>query len=290
MSHHIDPQDPSLDRAAEAIDAADTLMIGAGAGMSVDSGLPDFRGDEGFWTHYPPFEQRGLDFYDLANPRWFDRDPELAWGFYGHRLNLYRSTDPHKGFDILRDVAAALPEPPFVFTSNVDGHFQKAEFNSQRVLECHGSIHHLQCSRPCGHQIWSADTLDIEVDPESFRARGDLPRCPHCEAIARPNILMFRDGQWNDGRSAEQQQRFHRWQSRVRNDGLDPVVIEVGAGTAVPTVRMQCERISRTLKGTLIRINPREPEAPDGAISIPAGGLEVLRRIGERLDTIRVET
>ena len=87
--------DELLDRAAQAVATADALLITAGAGMGVDSGLPDFRGDEGFWRAYPPFKRLGLSFVDLANPRWFEDDPELAWGFYGHRLNLYRATTPH---------------------------------------------------------------------------------------------------------------------------------------------------------------------------------------------------
>ena len=87
-------------QSAEAIQSAKHLYITAGAGMGVDSGLPDFRGDEGFWRAYPAF--RGQSFQDMANPRWFLEDPAKAWGFYGHRLNLYRSTQPHEGFAVLR--------------------------------------------------------------------------------------------------------------------------------------------------------------------------------------------
>ena len=82
--------------AAEVILDADALLIGAGAGMGVDSGLPDFRGPEGFWRAYPAF--RGRRFEEVSNPVWFQRDPEQAWGFFGHRLNLYRATAPHAGF------------------------------------------------------------------------------------------------------------------------------------------------------------------------------------------------
>ena len=78
----------AIARAAEAVASADALLVGAGAGMGVDSGLPDFRGDKGFWKAYPPFERLGVSFVDMANPGWFARDPELAWGFYGHRLEL----------------------------------------------------------------------------------------------------------------------------------------------------------------------------------------------------------
>src|SRR5579871_3047174 len=93
--------DPRLRQAAEAVAAAEALLIGAGAGMGVDSGLPDFRGDQGFWRAYPPYAKLRLSFMDLASPEWFARDPQLAWGFYGHRLNLYRATQPHAGFQIL---------------------------------------------------------------------------------------------------------------------------------------------------------------------------------------------
>src|ERR1700712_4392664 len=84
------------------IQSADGILITAGAGMGVDSGLPDFRGDQGFWKAYPRYAELGLNFAELANPRWFQKDPYLAWGFYGHRLHLYRTTVPHAGFALLR--------------------------------------------------------------------------------------------------------------------------------------------------------------------------------------------
>src|SRR5687767_9842489 len=94
---HMDSTDDLLARAAAAVRDADALLVTAGAGMGVDSGLPDFRGTEGFWRAYPAFARLGLRFEQLASPAWFARDPHLAWGFYGHRLNLYRATTPHAG-------------------------------------------------------------------------------------------------------------------------------------------------------------------------------------------------
>ena len=143
-----------VEQAARVISQADALLIGAGAGMGVDSGLPDFRGPQGFWRAYPPYQQLGLDFVSLANPRWFAEDPELAWGFYGHRMGLYRRTEPHEGFDILRRWASRLPLGGFVFTSNVDGHFQRAGFSPERIVEVHGSFEGMQCTRDCGIGIF----------------------------------------------------------------------------------------------------------------------------------------
>ena len=131
----------NLRKAAEVLGNADALLVTAGAGIGVDSGLPDFRGDRGFWKAYPLIAKLGLSFVEMANPDWFRRDPELAWAFYGHRLNLYRKTSPHAGFHILLELANRKPAGHFVFTSNVDGQFQKAGFDDARIVECHGSIH-----------------------------------------------------------------------------------------------------------------------------------------------------
>jgi len=276
----VDDRD-RIEVAAAVISKADALLVTAGAGMGVDSGLPDFRGDKGFWKAYPPFERLGVSFVDMANPTWFVRDPELAWGFYGHRLELYRGTTPHGGFNILQSWARGLEHGSFVFTSNVDGHFQQAGFSRDRVIECHGSIGHLQCTEPCSNEIWSADGLEVEVDMESFRAVSDLPECPHCGALARPNVLMFGDWHWIPGRTADQERRFSDWLGKAAGPRL--VIVEIGAGSAVPTVRMTSERVASRSGAILIRINPREPQVRHRHIGLALDALEALEAIGERL-------
>ena len=258
-----------------ALASADGLLIGAGAGMGVDSGLPDFRGNEGFWKAYPPFAKLGLGFTSLANPRWFDEDPALAWGFYGHRLELYRATVPHTGFTRLRDYAATLPIGAFVMTSNVDGQFQKAGFDAAQVCEAHGSIHHAQCVGACA-DIWDCrDT--VRVDPETMRAAEPWPRCPRCGGLARPNILMFGDGAWRSERTSEQEERLSAWLDPMRSKRL--VIIELGAGSAVPTVRRFCEAVARGYRAPLVRINPREPEGPPGTYAFTDGAAVTLEAL-----------
>jgi NAD-dependent SIR2 family protein deacetylase len=266
----------AIARAAALLKEADALLIGAGAGIGVDSGLPDFRGDHGFWRAYPPLAKLGIRFVEIANPRSFDRHPQLAWGFYGHRLALYRDTLPHEGFAILREFAGRLPQGAFVFTSNVDGQFQRAGFDEDRVVECHGSIHHLQCSRPCSDAIWPADAVQPVIDPADCLMRAPLPTCPHCGALARPNVLMFNDGRWVDGRTEAQYGRFEAWLGQA----LRLVVIELGAGTDVPSVRRMCE----SRGAPLVRINPREPEVHSARdIGIAAGALDTLQSLRETL-------
>lgn len=257
-----------LERAAELVHGADAILVCAGAGMGVDSGLPDFRGDEGFWRAYPPYARLGLSFAELADPRHFAEDPALAWGFYGHRLDLYRKTVPHQGFSVLRKWGANA-----VFTSNVDGQFQRAGF--ELVAEVHGSIHHLQCAVPCGSEIWPAEGDPPRVDAETMRAAEPLPSCPGCGGLARPNILMFGDADWVSRRSDEQLRAVNEWRREHRN----PVVIELGAGTAVPTVRRYAE-LASAATGALIRVNPREAQVRHGrGISIADGALKALTEI-----------
>ena len=265
-----------LDHAAGLIREADGLLIGAGAGMGVDSGLPDFRGDNGFWRAYPALGRAGISFYAAASPRTFESDPRLAWGFYGHRLQLYRQTAPHDGFRLLREVGMQLEHGVFVFTSNVDGQFQKAGFDADSVCECHGSIHHLQCLESCTGDIWPADGFVPEVDTEHCQLTSALPTCPHCDALARPNILMFGDWGWNHARTEAQETTLKRWLARVKR----PAVIELGAGTDVPSVRAFCEGTRRPL----IRVNPRAPQLGGvKGIGLAMGALAAVQAIAARL-------
>lgn len=265
-----------LQEAANLLQGADALIVSAGAGMGVDSGLPDFRGTTGFWQAYPALARSKMRFEEIANPEHFHTDPELAWGFYGHRLNLYRSTVPHQGFHFLQQWAEQLTYGAFVFTSNVDGQFQLAGTDPLRILECHGSIHYLQCTEGCGKRPWSAKGFNPEIDTDNCRIISPLPICPNCGSLARPNILMFGDGDWLSNRKTEQQQNFMRWRECVES----PVVIELGAGTAIPSVRW----FGEGQHCPLIRINPREFEVlgPED-VSIPLGALAGLAAINEMI-------
>lgn len=268
--------DSNIKRAAELISDAGALVITAGAGMGVDSGLPDFRGTEGFWKAYPALAKAKMRFEQAACPDTFQSNPKLAWGFYGHRLDLYRNTQPHLGFQYLQDMARHIEGGIFVFTSNVDGHFQKSGFAPNNIVECHGSIHHMQCQQACNLQIWEATEFIPEIDNENCLLTSAFPTCLSCGGIARPNILMFGDWNWLDWRTEQQMARFNEWLDSVHN----PVVIEIGAGTAIPSVR----RFGQSLKVPLIRINPTEACVSRSCdISLNTGALEGIKAIAEQL-------
>lgn len=265
-----------LDRAAALVQQADLLIVAAGAGFGVDSGLPDFRGNEGFWQAYPALGRTRMAFSSVASPATFHEDPALAWGFYGHRLNLYRATTPHAGFGLLKKWSERMAHGYGVFTSNVDGQFQAAGFDPQRIHECHGSIHHLQCLAPCGADIWPADDYAPQVDNHACRLLNAPPVCPHCGGMARPNILMFGDCGWNERRATAQEARL----SRLLHKAQRPLVIELGAGLAIPSVRHFGQAVVSHANGRMIRINPREPQvASPRDVGLAAGSLAALTAI-----------
>lgn len=275
----VDVLESQYQRAAETVRAAGALLVTAGAGMGVDSGMPDFRGPEGFWRAYPAYRDLGLRFEEMANPRWFVKDPELAWGFYGHRMALYRRTEPHAGFGVLRRWGERAAHGAFVFTSNVDCHFQRSGFLPERIVECHGTLEYFQCLNDCGGGLFPSRGVHVDVDPKTFRARGKLPACPSCGGLARPNVLMFGDAGWDSSHSEQQDARWHAWLMEVQRAGAKLVIVELGAGTGVPTVRRTSERLAAVRGATLIRINVREPQVPEGHIGVAQGALAALRAV-----------
>lgn len=269
-----------LAQVADLIRNAQSMIVAAGAGIGIDSGLPDYRGDGGFWCSYPALGRQQLGFEDIASPQAFDKRPNSAWGFYGHRLNLYRATTPHVGFRRLLSWVQRMPRGCFVFTSNVDGQFQKAGFPSSRIYECHGTIHRLQCTANCSGQLWPTADLHPQVDEEECLLQSDLPRCPRCGGLARPNILMFDDWRWNEIRSARQRALLDSW----LDTATAPLVLEIGAGRTLATVRHFTFRMRR--RGSkLVRINPHEVNIHNPEdIEIALGAKEALERIHAHLN------
>lgn len=184
----------------------------------------------------------------------FQNQPLRAWGFYGHRLNLYRATQPHPGFQILKGWSERMALGSSVYTSNVDGQFQKAGFNPTSINECHGSIHHLQCAKPCSDAIWPADDFTPQVDEVECLLLNAPPTCPHCGGLARPNVMMFGDWDWRGDRQAAQDRQVEHWLLGVHRH----VVVEIDAGTATPSVRHFSQRIIHSFGGRLVRTTPRE--------------------------------
>jgi NAD-dependent SIR2 family protein deacetylase len=124
--------------------------------------------------------------------------------------------------------------------------------------------------------IWSSDDTFIEIE-EDFKAKEPLPSCPFCGAMARPNILMFGDFGWEYARTDGQRERLVNWIDEIEKMDGKLAIIEIGAGTAVPTVRNTSDQIAKRFNVPLIRINPRESFGAE--IELPVGALEALCNI-----------
>jgi NAD-dependent SIR2 family protein deacetylase len=268
-------------RVAELVARADALLVTAGAGMSVDSGLPDFRSAQGLWCAYPPLAKLGLSFEQMAQPRWFASKPDMAWAWYGHRQQLYRQTTPHAGHGLLLAWAQGMPAASFVVTSNVDAQFRAAGFSERALLEVHGNVHRYQCTTPCAERVWDAEAPAFAIDLATLTASGELPRCPDCGALARPNVLMFNDWAWVDVVAREQERRLDAWLASL--SGRRIVVIECGAGTALPTIRRIGEQLAERTLATLVRINPAAEEAGESVVALQLPALQALSLIDETL-------
>jgi len=164
---------------------------------------------------------------------------------------------------------------------------EKKGFPDHKIIECHGSVHYMQCE-DCGVIF---PTTDIVVPPhnEEFRAIGDLPY-HSCGRLIRPNVLMFDDGGWDGSREVEQTLNYKNFLRKIKDSKA--VIIEIGAGTYVPTVRYEGEDlVEMNSNRTLVRINPNEYHKIQGLedqmISIPLGGLKALRRIDECIENLK---
>lgn len=272
------PEPEILGRAAEVIRAAEGLVLLAGEGMGAAAGRTEFQDDEAFWRAYPPLAQARLTLAELSAPQWFERNPALAWGFYGWRIEQCRRTPPHGGFAILRRWMTEKPQGGFVFTSCVDGCFQRGGFAEERVVECHGSLEHLQCIKPCCAATWPAPAdLQLAIDPETLRAGGELPRCLRCGGLARPNLLMTGDKAWSSGRTLAQQVRFRAWLASLARGKFG--VMEMGTGADGATVREAAEDLAATGRVALIRLGPAGAEDSPNVITLAGETPAVLEAL-----------
>src|SRR5262249_2929355 len=143
-----------------------------------------------------------------------------------------------------------------------------------------GSINWLQCMHGRGCNPWPVDTTVtslIELDDVTMRAREPFPACPNCGALARPNILMFGDWQWNSWDSTRRRAQEQRLETWLRSTSVKRLaIIECGAGIAIPTVRCFSEDTAASTGARLIRINLREPDVPPGSIELALGAQQAL--------------
>jgi NAD-dependent deacetylase len=149
-------------------------VVLTGAGISTESGIPDFRSPTGIWAEYDLMEYATIDA--------FRRDPVKVWEFYALRFELLTRAEPNAGHLALAELERrGLVQA--VVTQNIDGLHDRA--GSREVIEVHGSIRTARCLA-CEAQV------PLEAVVAALRA-APAPPCPRCAAIHKPDVVMFRE-------------------------------------------------------------------------------------------------
>jgi NAD-dependent deacetylase len=158
-----------VERLAELVRTHQPCVVLTGAGISTESGIPDFRSPTGIWREYDPMEYATIEA--------FHADPAKVWGFYRKRLLMLGDAQPNTGHFALAELEGR-GWIDAVVTQNVDGLHARA--GSQTVVEVHGSIRNARCLA-CDATVPAADAL----------AGLPLPACPSCGNVLKPDVVLF---------------------------------------------------------------------------------------------------
>jgi NAD-dependent deacetylase len=240
----------SVERLAELLQARRPCVVLTGAGISTESGIPDFRSPGGIWAEYDPLEYATIDAF-LA-------DPAKVWDFYSKRLALLGSAEPNDGHRAL----AELEDRGWVhavITQNIDRLHERA--GSRALVEVHGSIRTSSCL-DCGTVVPFAEVA----------ALLPVPACPKCGRVLKPDVVMFGE--------LLPEAAIARAMQLAAQAGL---LLVVGSSLEVyPVAGLPLETIAAG--GTVAIVNRGEtPFDARAAVTVDASAGETLRAVAERL-------
>lgn len=237
-------------RLAELLRDRQPCVVVTGAGISTESGIPDFRSASGIWQRFDPMVYAHIDA--------FRRDPARVWEFYALRLDVASEAEPNEGHRALADLERR-GWIRAVVTQNVDGLHTRA--GSRDVVEVHGSLREAECLA-CGTRVRMADVL----------AELPLPPCPSCGEVLKPGVVMF--GELLPAGAIE------RAQALAREAGL---LLVVGSSLQVyPVAALPEETLGAG--GALAIVNRGEtPWDSRAELVVDGGAGETLRALAEAL-------
>lgn len=218
MSNH------ALQNAADILKKSRLTLAFTGAGISVESGIPPFRGPEGLWTKHDP---------TLFEMSYFRKHPDKSWALLKKLLfERFAKARPNPAHTALAELEQA-GKLAAVVTQNIDGLHQQA--GNDTVLEYHGSPSRMQCMK-C-RKKFPSNSIPLEILP---------PRCPDCNGVLKPDIVFFSEGIPDD---------VHREATKLAKKA-DAVIIIGTTGEVQPAGRIPW--IAHHKGATVIEINPKE--------------------------------
>ncbi len=237
----------ALSDAIRGLDLPDGFRVAAltGAGISAESGIPTYRGQDGLWTtgsaDYRPQE--------LATLRAFQRMPRDIWRWYFYRRGGCLAARPNTGHRALADLGARLGAKRFtLITQNVDGLHSRSGIDPETLFEIHGNLHTLRCGLPCTpdrYPLAADQTLPDRDAPLNDDAWARLV-CPRCGTRARPHVLWF-DECYDEG--------LYRSETALRHAAEADLLLVIGTSGAT-TLPLMMVREALQSGQAVIEINP----------------------------------
>lgn len=299
----------AIEALAGAVERADSVLIGAGAGLSTSAGMT--YGGERFERYFGDFSRR-YGFHDMYSGGFTDfGSPEEYWAFWSRTIWINRYAPvPRDTYRVLLDLVR--DKDHFVLTTNVDHCFQRAGFAKDRLFYTQGDYGLFQCSRPCCQKTWdNHDAVRAMVEAQGFRVAGEgtlelpdgraplmevpsalVPVCPNCGEPLTMNLRVdttfVEDDGWRRA-SARYSEFLH---SRVE-DGRKVLLLELGVGANTPVIiKYPFWRITATCpEATYASINLGESFAPneirDRSILVDGDIDGALRAVRESMEERR---
>ena len=232
-----------FDTVAQKLKGSRKIVFVTGAGISQESGIPTFRGKDGYWRKYDPMKLASIDaFYD---------DPKLVWEWYEDRRKNILAAKPNEGHFAISQMEEF--KDVVILTQNIDGLHQRS--GSTNVLELHGSLIRIKCT-VCDF------TDNITENFESLP-----PKCK-CGSMLRPDVVWF-------GESLPQ----NIWQSAVKEASVCDVMVIVGTSLVVSPANT-LPVYAKQNGAILIEVNPEKTVmSNDMALSIQATSVETLPKL-----------
>jgi NAD-dependent deacetylase len=228
------------------------VFVITGAGVSAESGIPTFRGKDGYW--------RNLDPVKLATPEAFTRDPKLVWEWYRERRQRICNAQPNVAHAAITRLAEHTHEFLLV-TQNVDDLHRRAGLAAEKMVQIHGDIFVTKCSRcdfsypdrggspePPGARAVQPLSRRLRSIAPTSKNNVELPRCPECYALMRPGVVWF-----DEQLPSNELQQIENYLDR----GVCDLVIVAGTTATFGYIIDWAVRASHD-GGELIEVNPEE--------------------------------
>lgn len=233
-----------------------------GAGVSAESGIPTFRGKEGYWT----VGSRDYHPQELATHEAFSRMPWDVWAWYLYRRGVCRAAEPNAAHRALVRWDAALGNRFSLITQNVDGLHRRAGSPDTRMFPIHGDISLMRCANDCVPDRWlipdSVPALG-KGEPVAAAHKAVLV-CPRCQGMARPHVLWFDE-------SYDEERFFLDTARRVATKASVLVVAGTSAQTNLP---WQVVTLAARSGAVIVDINIEDNPFAEVAAQTPGGALQ----------------